>query len=64
MIARQQRTGNRVGLILNSPAAPAPTIKTRFFFGFSTLGAMLKRVEEAVRDCSKGSEDLRIAPLI
>ena len=45
----------------NPPAAPAPTIKTLFFLGLSTLGAMLKRVEEAVRDRSKGSEDWRIA---
>ena len=45
----------------NPPAAPAPTTKTLFFFELSTLGAMLKPVEEAVRDRSKGSEDWRIA---
>ena len=50
-----------LGTSSNSPAAPAPTIKTLFFFGLSTLGAMVKRVEEAVRDCNKDSEDCRIA---
>lgn len=49
-----------VGAVPNSPAAPAPTIKTLFFSVFSILGAILKRVEEAVRDCNKGSEDWRI----